>query len=74
MKKDHWWNGIPNLCPNCGSEKSDVTNTRAHGGRIYRRRKCGECRENFSTAEVTVGRSGLASVAAPTLHPPKGLL
>lgn len=42
-------------CPNCGSMKSIVIDSRAYpGGRRIRRRKCKKCGDIFWTKEVTI--------------------
>lgn len=42
-------------CPKCGSEKSKVTDSRPIGplDSIYRRRKCQECQERWTTYEIS---------------------
>ena len=39
-------------CPICESENIRVTNVRTREGKIYRRRKCLDCGEKFTTYEV----------------------
>jgi hypothetical protein len=40
-------------CPHCHGD-SQVTNTRARDGYIYRRRRCLACRALFSTREIYI--------------------
>ena len=42
------------VCPSCGDPHSEVTNSRARTGYIYRRRKCRACGAGYSTREFTV--------------------
>ncbi|MBI2405945.1 transcriptional repressor NrdR [Candidatus Microgenomates bacterium] len=39
-------------CPYCGSEKNEVTDSRANGGEVRRRRKCESCSGRFNTVET----------------------
>jgi hypothetical protein len=39
-------------CPECGSTRSRVINTRGRGGLVRRQRKCLNCRTNWFTIEV----------------------
>lgn len=43
--------GIP--CPHCGSHENAVVDSRPHDGTIRRRRKCAECKQRFTTHEMT---------------------
>jgi transcriptional regulator NrdR family protein len=38
-------------CPSCGSTRSEVTVTRSHDGRVYRRRRCKSCSKLYTTIE-----------------------
>lgn len=42
-------------CPICESNNSKVTNCREKNGKFYRRRKCLNCGELFTTYEVDSG-------------------
>lgn len=46
------------ICPVCGSEYNFVRET-AQGtdGKVYRRRRCGECEAKFRTVEVVMDDS-----------------
>lgn len=56
--------GIP--CPNCGGAKGYVTDTRARGEWISRRRECRDCGHRYSTREsYTTKRKQVGS--EPTL-------
>lgn len=47
-------------CPGCGSEKTEVTDSRQdniNAGR-WRRRQCGTCEKRFSTVELVVDDKG----------------
>jgi len=39
-------------CPYCESPESTVLETRHHSDGLYRRRRCGYCRENYTTIEA----------------------
>jgi transcriptional repressor NrdR len=39
------------ICPRCSSDKLSVTDSRADGGAIRRRRECSECGYRFTTYE-----------------------
>lgn len=42
-------------CPNCNSERSDVVDTRPNGEdgvHRWRRRKCRDCKERYTTYEI----------------------
>jgi transcriptional regulator NrdR family protein len=41
------------ICPNCGSERTEIIETRASGENERRRRRCRECRCRFTTYEIT---------------------
>ncbi len=42
-------------CPICESDNTKVTNVREHDYKLYRRRKCLECDEKFTTYEIDLG-------------------
>lgn len=48
-------------CPKCGSNESDVKDTRPidSGNQIRRRRQCRACGERFTTRETTVREPSL---------------
>lgn len=39
-------------CPYCDSPESTVLETRHHALGLYRRRRCGYCRESYTTVEA----------------------
>ena len=42
-------------CPHCGGGESEVLETRAVKGGVYRRRRCLECKQRFTTTEAIGG-------------------
>lgn len=53
-------------CPKCGSEKTEVKDTRMLAERRRRRRECSSCGQRFTTTEVY----GIHRSHQPTLVPP----
>ena len=41
-------------CPKCGSDQLKVIDSRGSPEQVKRRRECVDCKERFSTIEVTV--------------------
>lgn len=48
------YNQISIACPSCQSTRSEVTVTRSHSGRVYRRRRCKSCDKLYTTVEQYV--------------------
>lgn len=40
------------MCPNCGSDKSKVSDSRKKDEAIYRIRECTSCYEKYGTIEI----------------------
>jgi len=43
-------------CPNCKSDNTSVVDTRSRKTYMYRRRKCEDCKEKFTTWELIVSK------------------
>jgi len=56
------YNQIGIHCPNCHDTRSDVTMTRSHDGKTFRRRKCKTCKSLFTTVEQYVSGNMTAVV------------
>ena len=54
------------VCPVCSSTISSVVETRAHGGRVFRRRAC-RCGFDYTTAEEVIDR-GLREMVKPLTY------
>lgn len=41
------------ICPHCGSDRTEIIETRVSGEHERRRRRCRECTYRFTTYEIT---------------------
>lgn len=52
------------ICPDCGSDRTEVLDTRKLGGNVYRRRKCRACKWQWATHETSLTAFQVAQVRA----------